>query len=149
MPRRLLAASLLIAAIGLIFYLLFLHHTEQYEVAVVADRIKGSLTVDARSGLHLTAPWVQVSIIDLRPMRACVYNAGRSVHCKLVQFDQAGISEFLSLEGFRYYWWDNRISYNSGYREEYRGMRDLIRGYAFGIKNYSFIHRLQETATPQ
>ena len=49
----------------------------------------------------------------------------------LVSFDPNGWREFVNNEGFYYYWWSNRISFNMGYDDEYRGMKDLIRGYSF------------------
>jgi hypothetical protein len=42
-------------------------------------------------------------------------------------------------EGFYYYWWANRLSFNLGYDQEYRGVRDLMRGYAYSPHHYPFL----------
>jgi len=100
--------------------------------------ISGELTRD-HPGRHLTPPWVFVAKLDTRPVRVCVTSASRSVNCRLVQFDERLYEDFVRTEGFRYYWWDNRFSFNFGYPEEYRGFRDVMRGYAYSVKKYPFI----------
>ncbi len=71
-------------------------------------------------------------------------SAGRGYSAKLVQFQPDAWREFVAIEGFRYYWWANRFSLNFGYSEEYRGMRDILRGYAYSPKSYTFIKVLEE-----
>lgn len=38
----------------------------------------------------------------------------------------------------------NRFSFNGSYPEEYRGWRDVMRGYAYSTKRYPFIKILEE-----
>lgn len=137
-----------VAALVIFAYSAFVHHADPYEFVIAVNKVTGEAITEIGGGFRFTAPWVLVSKIDIRPMRVCVYNAGRSYHCKLVRFVPEQFSELLALEGFRYYWWDNRLSFNSGYPEEYRGVHDLLRGYAFGNKSYPFIEILQHTVQP-
>ncbi len=55
------------------------------------------------------------------------------------RFNPDEYKAFVAVQGFHYYWWANRFSFNSGYDEEYRGMKDLMRGYAYSSKPYPFI----------
>jgi len=71
-------------------------------------------------------------------------SSGKVANAKLVQFDPEHWEEFVKVEGWRYYWWSNRISFNLGYREEYRGWRDVMRGYGYSAKKYPFIKVLEE-----
>ena len=136
-------AAVLIAVLGM-FYLFCVHYTEPNQVAIVRNLLTGELYCDTQAGFNITAPWVSVARIDLRPMRVCISTAGRAINCRLVQFNPSAYQEFVAVEGFRYYWWANRISFNGGYDEEYRGMRDIMRGHAYGSKQYSFITVLEE-----
>jgi len=63
---------------------------------------------------------------------------------KLVQFEPKYFKEFVAVQGFHYYWLSNRISFNLGYSDEYRGMKDLLRGYAYGVKKYQFVSVLRD-----
>ncbi|MBP9687019.1 MAG: hypothetical protein KBD66_04445 [Candidatus Doudnabacteria bacterium] len=131
---------------GAIFclYLFCFHYTEAYHLALARNYLTGETKADTRAGIHITAPWVKVVRIDTRPVRVCVTSAGRGFNCKLVEFDPTKWEEFLAVEGFRYYWWANRVSLNMGYDDEYRGMKDLLRGHAFGAQRYSFIKIVQD-----
>ena len=95
-------------------------------------------------GWHFTLPWVFVSKIDTRPMRVAVTTSGHGYSAKLVRFNTDGWQEFVAIEGFRYYWWSNRFSINFGYDEEYRGMKDIMRGHAYSAKKYSFVDVITE-----
>jgi hypothetical protein len=135
--------SLLFLA-GVVFYLLFVNYTEPTELGIARNKITGETWVQETGGWKITKPWVWVSVVDLRPIRVAVHSAGHGYCAKLVQFDKTHWKEFVSTEGFRYYWWANRFSFNSGYDEEYRGMKDIMRGYAFSTKKYPFIRVLIE-----
>lgn len=121
------------------FYLLFVHYTDINQVAVVWNTASGRRSLDSVAGFNLTGPLVRVSRIDIRPQRVCVYSSGRVYNCKLVRFDPRAWEAFVALEGARYYWLGNRISFNWGYDEEYRGIEDLLRGYAFSPTKYPFL----------
>jgi hypothetical protein len=111
------------------------------------NRVSGETKLDT-PGWNISAPWVAVSKVDIRPMRVCVTSSGRGFNCKLVRFEPKGFQEFVATEGFRYYWWANRISFNFGYDQEYRGMKDIMRGHAYGIQKYTFLTVVQDYETP-
>ncbi len=144
MKRGWLIKPLFILAPVLLFYLLFLNFTEPTEIGIARNWITGEMKLQERSGWHISAPDVWVARIDTRPMRVAVTSAGHGYSGKLVQFDPEEWREFVQTEGWHYYWWYNRFSFNFGYSEEYRGMKDIMRGYAFAAKKYSFIKILNE-----
>jgi len=145
--RRAIAVACLAASLFLV-YSLFFNSLDSYEAGIAWNRISGEVWLQG-PGYYFTPPWVAVSCVDTRPRRVCVTTAGRGFNCKLVRFVPEAYREFVAVEGFRYYWWSNRLSFNSGYDEEYRGMRDLLRGHAYGTSKYSFIATLQEYAPSQ
>lgn len=124
-------------------YLLFFHYTSQHEVGLVMNKLNGEVYIDT-PGIHLTPAWFKVSKIDKRPQRVCISSTSKTVTCKLVVFEKNYFQEFVKREGFRYYWWDNRFSFNSGHSEEYRGIRDVLRGYAFSNAKLKFLKILEE-----
>lgn len=128
----------------LLFYLGFLNYTEPTEIGLARNFISGDMWIQEKGGWHVTPPWVRVARIDIRPIRVSVSTAGRGYSAKLVQFKPEEWKAFVEIEGFRYYWWANRISFNLGYDEEYRGMKDILRGYAYSVKSRPFIEILQE-----
>ncbi len=133
--KKFLAAALLVI---FAFYVFCVHYTEAYQVGVMWNRLSGSVELDQQGGFTLTPPWVSVARIDLRPARVCIASTARSYNCKLVKFEPTAFREFVALQGFHYYWFANRVSFNSGY-ESYRGMKDIMRGYAFSEKQYKFL----------
>ena len=141
--KRVLGSAFLLASI-LFFYLVFMNYDEPTQVGIARNYITGKMWLQEGGGWFVTAPWVRVARLDTRPMRVAVVSAGRGYSGKLVQFNPRAWQEFVAVEGFHYYWWYNRFSINFGYNEEYRGMRDIMRGHAFGVKRYSFIKILDE-----
>jgi hypothetical protein len=131
--------------VPLFIYLLLFNYTDAYEVGIARNRLSGDLWLQG-AGMHWTSPWVAVARIDTRPQRVCVSTAGRGFSCKLVRFEPGAYKSFVAVEGFHYYWWANRVSFNGGYDDEYRGMRDLLRGYAYGETTYPFVVVLRNTA---
>ena len=127
-----------------LLWLLFFHWTGVHEVGIRRNIFTGEITLDSTAGFEITPPWVQVALIDTRPQRMCVECDRRSLSCKLVEFNPKGWKKFIENEGFRYYWLSNRISFNSGSEEEYRGMDWVIRGYAFSETGYPFIRVTKE-----
>ena len=125
-------------------YFAYISHLDVNEVALTWNVISGEMHLRDQQGWTLTPPWVTVVKIDTRPARVCIASASRAIHCKLVQFKIAGWQEFVQLEGLRIYWFANRISFNGGHDDEYRGMRNLLLGYTFARKEYSFIEVLEE-----
>jgi len=135
---------LLVLVPPVLFYTAFLNYTEPTQIGIARNFVTGEMWSQNGGGWHITAPWVFVARIDTRPVRVSVTTAGRGYSAKLVQFEPSAWKEFVAIEGFRYYWWANRVSFNFGYNEEYRGMKDILRGYAYSPKKYPFITVLNE-----
>lgn len=143
MKKILLTSMASVVTALILFYLVCLHYTELAHLGIMRNWATGEMRADT-PGWNFSAPWVEVAKIDLRPMRVCVNSAGKGFNCTLVQFDPTAWQEFVATEGFRYWWWANRISFNGGYAEEYRGMRDLLRGYAYSIGKPRFVKILKD-----
>lgn len=124
-------------------YIAFFTHIEPSERGIARNWITGELRL-LEPGWYVLSPWTWVAMIDIRPIRVSVQSAGRGFSAKLVQFDVVGWRKFVKTEGWRYYWWANRLSYNSGHNEEHRGMKDILRGYAYSHQTYPFIKVLVE-----
>lgn len=146
MNKFLTALGVLGFALGAIIfacYLAFFHYTEPTQVGIMRNLVTGELKLDT-PGWNVTSPWVSVAKLDTRPTRVCVTTAGRGFNCKLIRFEPGAFKEFVATEGFYYYWWANRLSFNFGYDDEYRGARDLLRGYAYSVKRYPFVTVLRD-----
>ena len=142
MRKPIIIGTICLMVLGGIYFP-FVNHLEPFEEGIAWDRITGVVSLQNK-GWNITAPWVLVARIDTRPMRVCVTTAGRGFNCKLVQFAPNAYKKFVETEGLYYYWWANRISINLGYDEEYRGMRDLLRGYAYDVRHYPFVSTLRD-----
>lgn len=127
----------------LFFYLSCYHYTRSHEFGLVYNLITGEVKPDGRSGHHLSYPWVLAAKIDARPIRVCIASVSRNLNCRLVKFDTSQYRELIKTEGFRYYWWYNRLSFNSG-QETYRGTANLLLGHSYGINRGSFVIILEE-----
>lgn len=130
----------------ILFYLIFLNHIEPDDVGIARNVISGQMWLQ-KAGWHVTAPWTFVARVGVNPVRVVVPTAGRGFSAKLVQFNPEAWREFVATEGFRYYWWANRFSINFGCREEHRGMRSILLGYAYSAKRYPFVTVLEEYQT--
>lgn len=126
-----------------ILYFAFLNRVNPNEVGLARNHITGE-TWAQEAGWHVTAPWTWIATVNTNPIRVSVPTTGRGYSSKLVQFVPEHHDEFLELEGWRWYWWDNRFSFNFGHEDEYRGFRNLMLGYAYSAKKYPFIKVLAE-----
>lgn len=122
-----------------IFWSFFFSYGDLYHYSISRNLLSGEISIEKSGGISITAPWVQVSRIDSRPIKSCVDCSCNNITCKLISFNPDGYLDFLDKEGFGYYWWRNRISFNLGNKLEYRGLSNVLRGYAFDNKEYSFI----------
>lgn len=136
-----------VASISIFIFLswaFLFHWTGVHHASIMRNIFTGEVKVDTIPGPQLSAPWVQVSRIDTRPRRMCIDCDCRVLNCKLVQFKPSGYRDFVDREGFSYWWWSNRISYNSGSDKTYRGMDWILRGYSFDNIDYKFINVTKE-----
>ena len=127
----------------LFLYLGCYHYTDNYEFGITYNWVTGNVLPDAHTGHHFTAPWVLATKIDTRPHKVCIASASRNINCRLVQFDTAHWKDLIAIEGFRYYWWYNRFSFNSG-QETYRGIDNLLLGHAYGTNRCPCVKVLEE-----
>jgi hypothetical protein len=91
-----------------------------------------------KSGLHISPPWVITRKINLEPRRFCIQCDCRNSTCNLIRFNPDGWKEFIDKEGFRFYWFSNRISFNQS-NITYRGLDNILYGYSFDSMEYGFI----------
>jgi len=131
-------------AVLLMMYLFLFNFTNVNQVGLCKNIVSKNVYAQETAGFHLTPPWVFVIRVDTKPIRVSVMSSGRVANAKLVQFNPKYWNDFVKTEGWRYYWWSNRISFNLGYKEEFRGMKDVMRGYAYSAKKYPFITVLEE-----
>jgi len=115
-------------------------YTDSHHYAIERNIVSGQIVFRGPNGMRITPPWVQVVRIDIRPIRACVDCSCNNIDCRLISFNISGYLEFIEKEGFGYYWWRNRLSFNYGNKLEYRGLPNVLRGYAFDDKNYKFLN---------
>jgi len=127
----------LVAGVSLVYFP-FLHYVSPGEYGIRFNSVSGDISVD-QPGIYITPPWLIVAKVDALPQRVCITSVAKTIYCKLAQFKPEKLSDFVAREGFRYYWWDNRFSFNLGYAEEYRGIRDVMRGYALSGAKQNFI----------
>jgi hypothetical protein len=139
-PLRL---TLIVLSVLLFFRFGFLAFCEPTEIGIVRNLLSGQ-TWSIRGGWHFKYPWVIAQLIDTRPMLVTVDSAGHGYSAKLVQFVPEEWASFVRTEGFWLWWWANRLSFNSGYRHEHRGMKDILRGYAYGKREYPFLRIISE-----
>lgn len=133
---------LVISLIGSIYFPFF-HYTSIHETGIMKNMVSGKIQLD-NPGFHFNVPWILVSKVDTRPQRVCITSVTRTMNCKLARFMPLQYQKLIEREGWKYYWWNNRISFNYGYSDEYRGFRDLIRGYSFSEeRNMPFIEIME------
>ncbi|KKW29630.1 MAG: hypothetical protein UY74_C0068G0009 [Candidatus Kaiserbacteria bacterium GW2011_GWC2_52_8b] len=136
--KKPLIAGMVCLAVLVGVYFPFVNYLEPVEAGIAWNFVSGELRIQDK-GWNFTPPWVLVARVDLRPARVCITTASRAFSCKLVEFKASEYRKFVGTEGFHYYWWYNRVSFNWGYSEEYRGMKDILRGYAYAAKQYPFV----------
>lgn len=144
---RTLRKVLICASVIFLYYLTCMYHLEPNEIGISWNPISGESKCDTVAGIHVAVPWEMVSVIDIRPMRICITSTANSYSCQLVTFDKRYWRDFVKAQGFNYWWWNNRLSINMGYKDEYRGFKDVLRGYAYGNRKYRFIRVMEDYST--
>lgn len=144
MRRKFVVIPLTILLLYAVLRLTTFHYLYYKEVGISYNIFNGEVVLLNKGGWNVLPPWKLVSKIDTKPIRVCITSAGRGFNCKLVQFQPGSYRQFVETEGFRLYWWANRFSFNWGYDEEYRGIKDILRGYTFSAKKYPFVVVVEE-----
>lgn len=141
--RKILFAASILAVFVAGYSLQPFHYVDTGYAQITWEPLTGEVGL-LNQGWHVVSPLTLTTEIDTRPQRLCLpSDTHAAINCRLVQFDTTHYREFITTEGWRWYWWSNRLSFNSGY-ETYRGFRDVLRGYAFSANQYSFIKMLKE-----
>lgn len=126
-------------------WLLFIHYTPQGIATLDRNIISGEITLNKKMGINFSYPWVQSTKIDLRPTRYCLDCSCSNMNCYLAQFDELGLDDFIKKEGWSYYWLRNRLSFNMGHQNEWRGWDNVLRGYVLDSDHeFKFIKRTKE-----
>jgi hypothetical protein len=99
------------------------------------------MELDTVSGFKISPPWILKSNIDTKPKRICIECDCRNKTCILVSFNPNGYVDFISKEGWSYYWWRNRFSINMSHGSENRGINDVFKGYSFDNNDYLFLNK--------
>jgi hypothetical protein len=126
---------LVLSSFSLLFYIFYFYNVDSNHVAISRDLLSGKTYIEQSTGWQVSSPWVQVVKIDTRPFKICLTSTTSTINCRLVQFDTTGWKELIARESFQYYWFRNRLSFNFGYQEEYRGFKDILRGYTFNTSD--------------
>ncbi len=143
--KGILLHKVTLAVGGLIVALLLLvgstvNYIKPGYVGLSYNFVTGEIDLRNHPGWMLSGPTVLVTKLDIRPQRLCLTSSAHAgINCRLAQFDTNHYREFVAVEGWGWYWWSNRFSFNSGYTETYRGWRDVMRGYTFSAVRYPFI----------
>ncbi len=132
-----------LSSILFVVYLGTFHYTDNYQVGIRYNVFTGEISKDDHSGFHFSPPWVLVVRVDTRPHKVCIVSATRNLNCRLVRFNPDRFKELIQYEGFHYYWWYNRISFNMG-QETYRGLDNLFLGHAYGENRCSCIEIIED-----
>lgn len=116
---KIMAVLAIVGAIGLIvFWIGWVDKVDNYELGYIYNLRTGRITRVAHPGYVVTAPiFNTVHTIDLRPMQVCINANNRTLNCKLVQFNPAGLDVFLAMHG--------RENYNQ------ERLRDILLSYAY------------------
>lgn len=114
---------------ALIFWIFWVGKVEQYEVGYKWDRRTGEVTVLPRTGYFINPPFlVEVHGIDTRPQQVCINANQRVLNCKLVQFRQDGLNQFIEWHGLQ----DGDVS-------------EILKSYAYDGQNKSYPFLLIKT----
>lgn len=134
--------AIILSVVLFLFYLFCVDFRDSYHIALCKNEIKGEVYLDTLHGFNVTYPWIRVSKIDTRPIKLCIDCNCANINCKLIQFDYNYYQNFTKREKFCYFWWKNRISFNISQENEYRGMKFILRSYAFDKEKHKFIKEL-------
>lgn len=143
LKKRWVVVAMLVVTILAVCGFFTVNYNEPTQIGIARNLITGEMVMQ-EGGIYFKPPWVWVVRIDTRPVRLGIMSGGRGYDAKLVQFDKRYWKEFVAIEGWRYYWFSNRISLNFGHESTYRGMDDVMIGYAYSSKKYPFVVILEE-----
>lgn len=116
----------------IMFWLLFLNHVGATDVGIAYNSINGHISTQ-EPGWHVTGITVRTTQLSLLPMRVTIPSGATIINQKMVRFKKEGVRDFINLQGF---------SMGLGNQQE-----NIMLGYAFSGKRYSFLEILEEPKT--
>ncbi len=116
--------------LAILFYLFCLNHISVNEIGIQYNSSNGKLTVQTNAGWYITSPFVRVATIETIPIRVQILSGANLVNQKLVRFKPEGALDFVAHQGFSYYIFPS-------------GLDNILVGYAFSGKPYSFLEILE------
>lgn len=117
--------------LSLLFYILCLNHISVNHAGVAYNSLNGKLTVQSNAGWYITSPLVKVVSLNLLPVFVEIPSNAKVVNRKLVRLKLENILDFVKIQGFGY--------------ELNTGQNNIMMGYAFSGKEFSFIEIVQES----
>ncbi len=127
--KALMALGILVLGCFL-FWLTCLNHTSLNHIGVAYDSLNGNVTIQDQPGWYVTSPFVLVGYISTLPTKVTIPSTAVVIVAKVVRFRPEGVSEFIRLQGFKYW--------NSG------EVSTILLGYAFSGGKYPFLEIIQE-----
>ena len=83
-----------------IWYVGWVNFVDQHRLGFSYDKFTGKISKLEHTGWIIATPWrVDIHSIDLRPGQVCMNANSRVLNCKLVQFNPAGLENFIELHG--------------------------------------------------
>jgi len=133
-----------LVAIGLVclfvFYMFWVTHVENYELAFAFDRVTGKIERIDKQGWIVRTPFrYAVHHVDLRPYQLTISANQRVLNAKLVRFNPEGLETFVE--------WHGRSAGDSSF-----GLQEILKCYAFDLangKDCPFLEVIQEIAPMQ
>jgi len=124
----------------LIWYNVWVHFVDNYELGFTYNRFSGKIEVLNHTGWVVRTPWEYcVHKIDLRPYQLSISANSRVLNAKLVRFNPEGLATFIE--------WHGRDAGDSLYN-----LQEILKCYAFDKadgKDCPFLTVLQELAPGQ
>jgi len=113
-----------------VFWAACLNHVQVNEIGVAYDSMDGKVMLQSEPGWYMTTPLVKEVSLTTAPMTVHIPSEAKVINTKIVRLRGEGIKDFIRLQGF---------SYNLGSQLE-----NIMLGYAFSGKQYSFMEVIQE-----
>lgn len=112
------------------FWLLCLNHVSVTNIGVAYNSLNGDIHVQPHPGWYVTSPFVRVAHLSTLPMRVQIPSDAKIINQRMVRFRAEGAIDFVKLQGF---------SWELSAKQE-----NIMLGYAFAGKEYSFLEILEE-----
>jgi len=119
---------------GGIFRIFFIYEIDFQKIGFIYNRVNGTIEVAKHPGYKIIYPLFESGHeIDGRPFQVCINANNRVLNCKLIQFDPAGLNEFLRLHG-------------RDFENQNTSLENIMRAYAFdgSGKKYPFLRIIQD-----